>query len=336
MTGTKITRTERLRRMKQEADRLQALQDPAPALADDLEAILGSYSPRKVDPERWNGGMGEFILDLVRRGQCSGKATVRQLLSEASLYVDWALDQGVPMTIGDLMDHAVIDRWVATNSAGKSDITWGNRHSRIRNLARHVNPGPSAPPRPEPFTRKAVQAPYSRAEVAAIERLAIAQPTRRLRRQLCAMVGLGLGAGLSSRDLRHLRRSHVHLCPSGRLVVHVPGDNARTVPVLPRYVTFLEAGLQGLKDDDLVLGQQPERRKITAGIVATAAIDHSAITLRQARLRATWLLELITTPVALADLMSMAGLTGGSSLVDLLPYASDPQYVEQADGDRSC
>ena len=327
MNHPKPTQAERRRRIEKEVARLKALEVPAPPLSDDLEAILVRYVPRLVDLDRWNGGLADFILDLVRRGPCSGKATVRQLLSEVTLYANWAMDQGTPMTMDDLLDHDLIDRWVAVHSSGPQDTTWLNRRSRLRNLASFAHPSAKAPARPTPFSRRVLKAPYTLAEVAALERLALAQPTATLRRQLCAMIGFGLGAGLSSADLRHLTAGHVHHNLAGAYVVAVPGDRARSVPIRDPYVPFVQEGLKRIPGTQLVLGQDPDRDTITAGVVARAAIGTTSVVPDQARLRSTWLLAQMTSPVPIAALLQTAGITTGSTLTDLLPYATDPAYV---------
>jgi hypothetical protein len=61
-------------------------------------------------------------------------------------------------------------------------------------------------------------------------------------------------------------------------------------------------------------------------------IDGSAITddhpdLNQGRMRSTWLMNLMCQPIPLNVILQVAGLTGGRTLVDLLPYCQDPAYV---------
>jgi hypothetical protein len=231
MSKKPMTAAEAKRAMKAERERLNALELPAPALEERYELILTSYVPRSVDPARWGAGMGDFVRDLLRRSHVRGEKVFGQLLSETTLYVDWALDHGATLAISDMMRHDLIERWVAVAGEGGSDTTWGNRRSRLRNLAANVNPGPTAPQRGEPFARVAIKEPYTRREVADLERLAVNQPTEVSRRQLCAMVGLGIGAGLGSEDLRGLRVSHIVRDDDGHLWIEVPGRRgARSGP----------------------------------------------------------------------------------------------------------
>jgi integrase len=333
MSRKRMTAAEAKRTMKSELERLSALELPAPPLEDQYELILSGYFPRSVDPARWNAGMGDFVRDLMRRGHVRGEKVFRQMLSELTLYVDWALDHCVTLTIDEMMRHDTIERWVATAGATGSDSTWGNRRSRLRNLASHVNPGPGSPKKGEPFARVAIKEPYTRREVADLERLALNQPTEVSRRQLCAMVGLGLGAGLGSDDLRSLRVSAIVLDEDGKLWVVVPGKRPRRVPVRDRFVRFVLLGIEGLKATDLVLGHKVERNNITSGVVANAAVGMTNVVPDQARLRTTWLLALMTAPVPLATLLDAAGMTTGRTITDLLPFCFDPAYVKVEGGE---
>jgi hypothetical protein len=315
------------RLMAAERTRLESLTRPAPPLAEEFEAVLRRFTPRTVSQERWEAGMGDFVRDVMRRSHVRGAATFPQLLSELSLYVGWAVERGTPMTMPGLLCHHRIEQWVAHGRAeGGPDTTWGNRRSRLRNLASHVMPGPNAPRRAEPIGRASIKAPYTRREMAELVRLSCNQPTRLQARHLHLMLGTGAGAGLSSSDLRYLKPEHVRVDASGRWWIDVPGDNPRSVPVRAAYVEHLRLGIEGVPTGKLLTGVKESRRNITSPLVANAAVGHNTPP-DQARLRATWLLAAMTTPVPLADLLAAAGLSGARTLADLLPYATDADYV---------
>ncbi|MDQ1306917.1 MAG: hypothetical protein QG671_2749 [Actinomycetota bacterium] len=331
MARKRMSTAEAKRQMKAEAERLESMQRLAPPLDADRERVLAAYVPRSMSRARWEQ-TSPLIRDIMRRGQCKGQETFPQVLSELTLFVDWAMDAGVDATISDLLRHDLIERWVTEGGPG-SHSTWGNRRSRLRNLASHVNPGLHAPRRKEPFSRAAMKAPYSLREMADIERLCLNQPSRATRRNLCVMVGLGAGAGLGSTDLRGLTRRHLSKDDDGTWWVDVPGDRARRLPVRQRYTHLIEEAIKGLKADDLLIGVKEGRKNITSTAVTNAAIGDTNITPEQARLRATWLLAIISTPVPIADVMAAAGTTSARNIVEVVPYASDPAYVTQAEGD---
>lgn len=322
------------RLMREQKTRIAALAEPAPPLATQYEEILNKYVPRAIDRSLWDTTVGPFARDLMRRSHVRGEKVFRQLLSELALYLGWVYRDGGTPSISHTMNHDLIEIWVASEGAAGSTTTWGNRRSRLRNLASHVNPGPGAPTRPEPFRRTAVKAPYTRQETADLERLAVNQPTATMRRQLCAMVGLGLGAGLGSEDLRELRVADVVRDADGQLWIEISGAHPRRVPVRDRYVRFVEAGLAGLKPRDLVLGRVATRRNITSPVVGNAAIGSTNVVPDQARLRATWLIAVMTAPVPLADLLAAAGMTTARTIADLLSFCTDARYVAGLEGER--
>ena len=120
--------------MKVEAARLAALDVPAPPLAESYERILAAYTPRAVTSERWQV-IGPVVEDLMRRSDVRRIKVFRQLVSELTLYLDWAYTPGQPLTPATTMSHDLIEQWVAQKGLGGRDSTWGNRRSRLRNLA---------------------------------------------------------------------------------------------------------------------------------------------------------------------------------------------------------
>lgn len=330
MAGKKMSAAEAKRRMKAEAERLESLTRAAPRLDDAREQVLSTYVPRSMSAQRWLEA-STFIRDVMRRSHFTGDQTFPQILSEFTLFVDWALDSGVDLTISELLRHDLIERWVSERGEPDS-TTWGNRRSRLRSLASKVNPGVYAPRKPEPFSRASVKAPYTLREMADLERLALNQPSKATRRNLCAMLGLGAGAGLGSTDLRGLKRRHLSQDDDGNWWVDVPGDRARRVPVRARYAHLIVEAIKGLKADDLLIGVKEGRKNITSTAVASAAIGETNITPEQARLRATWLLAVICAPVPIADVMAAAGTTSARNIVELVPYASDPAFFAGAEG----
>lgn len=320
------------RRMAQEAARLRALKEPAPLLAQEYESVLRDFRPRKVDLERWDAGTGEFVRDVMRRSHVRGAKVFRQLLSELSLFVDWAQGQGIELSMESMLRHDLIERWSHGHEDAGTSSTWSNRRSRLRNLASHVMASADAPPRPQSFTRVAVKAPYTLRESAALERLVRNQPGAAVRRQLSAMVALGLGAGLGPADLRDLTVDCLVQEADGWWVA-VRGERPRRVPVRDRYVGLLVAGVAGLESGQLVLGRKVDRVNVTGSIVYSSSLGTTSVYPDQARLRSTWLLTVITAPIPFAEVMALAGLSTARSLVDLVPFATDPAYVDlRSDG----
>lgn len=331
MSSRKPNRAEIKRRMAAEKQRMQAMQKPAPLLDPEFERTLARFTPRNVNSDRWQEDVGDFVRDVMRRSHVRGKATFPQLLSELSLYVDWAVRRGYSLTLEEILRHDRIDEWIDTAHENCTDSTRSNRRSRLRNLATHVAPGSHAPRRPPAIGRPVVQPPYTLAEIAAIVRLVHNQPSKIKRRQLTVMVATGLGAGASASDLKALRGQDVWCDETGVWWMELTSPT-RKVPVRSDYAQMLGEATSGMPADELFIGTNPERKAAVSWVIEGAAITGDHPDLNQARLRSTWLMNLMSQPVPLSVILQVAGLSGGRTLVDLLPYCQDHAYVTRPVG----
>ena len=331
MPAPKVSRSALQRTMAAQKQRLAALRAPAEKLDDEREQFMATFVPKSIDRSKWESDARPFVVDLMRRSHVTGKATFPQLMSDVCIYVGWAMKQGLELDLHVLMDHDRIEQWSATEAENLSQSTTGNRRSRLRNLASHVLPGPAAPPRPAAISRAVVQPPYSLAEIAAIIRLVGNQPTKTKRRQLSLLVAAGLGAGASARDIRHLHRKDIRREGAGvwwLTLAHPP----REVPLVAQYGDLLKVGIERTAPEKLLIGTRIDRKSAVSWIVDASAVsdDHPAIS--QARLRSTWMLELMCRPVPLAHVLRVTGLSSCRSLTDLLPYSADAAYVALVEG----
>jgi hypothetical protein len=146
---------------------------------------------------------------------------------------------------------------------------------------------------------------------------------------MCAIVGLGLGAGLDSTDLRPLCACHVIDHGDDGIEITVTGRRPRTVWVDEEYRGLVREGVAGLRPNALVIGQKRDRSNIAAGVIEHAIIHRDAPHITQARLRATWLARQISQPIPLLSLMEAAGLQSVQTLVDIARF-----LLAQQEGDR--
>lgn len=304
------------------AARLEAAKAPTPHLPEPLEQTLAQFQPRTVTPAEWVA-IEPLLVELMRRGGVRGAASFKQHLSMVTMYLAFLLREGRAMTIADTMQHAHIERWCNTVlECQVEDTTSGTRRARLKALASATNPGETAPPRGRPIAKKAIKPPYNTQEVGAIVRVARTQPSPRISQQLCAMVGLGLGADLDSTDLRHVRTTDVDDRGADGLWVTVKGDRPRTIAVRDAYAYLVREGLTGLRAGALLLGRDAARQNVTATIVSNAVALGSPPHIEQTRLRSTWLTHLMCAPVPLAVILTASGLISARSLVELLPHAT--------------
>ncbi len=250
-------------------------------------------------------------------------------LSHLSDFAAWAHTQGVGLVLEKLLDPDVIERYIAVGMPGSKDSTRATRRAILRRIARHC----ASPPQdlPLPITYRRVRPPYDPEQIDGLLALASAQPTASRRRALRAILHLGLGCGIASRDLAWVRGQDVEELPDGAVSVTVSGGTRpRSVITLQAHETpllqFARAAGSGL----LIGGSTRGRRNVTRGPLERVVGGEDLPRLEPARLRSTWLLTHLRARTPLPALMDAAGLTTVRPLEDLLhhcPIAVDVARV---------
>lgn len=317
------------RRLRQELQ-AQASAPPEPLPAA-LEARLEGFQPLDIAPATWKS-VKETVAAIMRRSHVRGEDSFAKHITHVAALAAWANGDGRAVTVQALMDFTVIDDYIREGTPSLNDKSRDNRRSRLRKLAEHVNPGAAAPSRPPSTGYVPIKAPYTAREEAAIVRLATTQPTPTMRRQLCAIVGLGLGAGLDSSDLRYLRVRDIDDRGEAGIVVTIPGKRGRVVFVRRDFERLVRAGIAGQRPGALVIGVKGDRRNIAGKIVEKATVIGDAPKLEQSRLRSTWLLWLLQQPVPLPVVMRAAGLTTARTLIDLVAHIPETDPSALRDG----
>lgn len=300
----------------------QTAQAP-PEVPADLARLLDGYVPLDIDGDTWQA-ICPSHHDILKRSQLRGETSFKRLRGVVAHYLAYRLANGLTIDAATAMTFRAIDDYYRHGTTGLDAKTKNDYSSRLRALARKVNPGMDAPSRAVSLGHQSVKPPYPPEEEAAITRYALRQRHPATRRQLCIAVGLCGGAGGDSVDLRHARRHHIEVTPDG-IVVNFPGGRPRRVVVRRTYEALVFAGIEGLKPGQLLIGTAVGRRNIVASIVERAEL-HGAPHIEASRLRTTWLAWLMTRPVPLNVILDAAGLQTARTLCDLLAYlpAGDP------------
>lgn len=251
-------------------------------------------------------------------------------LSHLADFAAWSHEQGVPLVLDLLLDPDVIERYIAVGMSGSKDSTRATRRAILRRIARRC-----ATPQqdlPLPIAYRRVRPPYSLDEVEGFLSLAAAQPTARRRLTLLAIVHLGVGCGLSSRDLAWVRGQDVEELPNGAVSITVSGGTRpRTVIALKANESPLLKIARAAGSDLLIGGSTCGRRNVTRGPLERVVGGEDLPRLETARLRSTWLLTHLRARTPLPALMTAAGLTTVRPLEDLLHHCPvDPDEARAA------
>ncbi|MDE3204884.1 MAG: hypothetical protein KGQ66_11790 [Acidobacteriota bacterium] len=351
-----LSRAAALRQAK--AAMAAAGQPAGPRLADapDLAAMdpklaeaIVSYRPKRIPAGRW-APMAGVCQRLVAGYQPPSVEVAKNVGSMVARFVEWAAARpgrptpaapAAPLALEELLDVGLVDTYDAhLAAAGVPDGSRATRRSVLRRALRSLD----ATERPAPIAYQPVAGPYTAAECAAFVRLARHQPSPARRRELSFVVGLGLGAGLDGRDLRHVARdsfADVDLGETspGLVVTVAGGDRPRSVVVRRAYEPLVR---EALASHDAarrgrtasILGRSQSRRNITTPVMehAVTARATETVAIEVNRLRATWLVAAMCAPIPLGVLLAAAGLRSARSLCDLLSHcpAPDPAVVAAA------
>lgn len=287
---------------RRSAEYRQRVERPAELKAPFAE-YLEQFTPQSIPIAERARGRVAVIEVMKRAGHIKGLASFIKRTSDVTALVSWAIRNERSLAWNDLMDHTLISEFARTCvESGSTRANLVHRMRRLENLARAINPGEQAPPRPEPVAYRNVRRPYDAQQDAAIIRIALTQPSAKIRRQLCAVVALSRGAGVAAGELRDIRRSDVKDLGDGGLTVTVgKSPNSRTVPVRRAYESLMRIGLDGIAPNGRVLGRGAKQRNVACSIIDNSQVlGADSPSIDAARLRSTWIAELMTEPIPIA------------------------------------
>jgi site-specific recombinase XerC len=298
--------------------RAQAEADAQRQLPPGLAQLIDTYESRLLPGPHIHAAR-PLIRQVALACGLTSEHTVRDYRTHLAGLCAYGVSRGKQLTAEQLLTTEFIDEYVRLGMAGEEDRLRARRRSLLLAMARAANPGPTAPAKLPAIQHAAVRPPYAPQELAIIVRVCAGQPTDRLVRDLSAVVGLGAGAGLDSMDLRDLRIGNIVDEGEAGLLVHVPDPRPRTVPVRARAEHLVRRAAKDRDPDELVIGAKRDRRNIAFHILERAVL-FEVPHIEPARLRATWLADLMTDQVPIGVLMQAAGLKSARTLADLLPH----------------
>ncbi len=287
---------------------------------NEIASLIASYEAVGMASEA-----SAFAKMVVSSCDPVGFSRARTLLWSCGRLGGFALSVGLEATPEILLSQAVIERFVATGMAELSESTRRSVRANLRFVARHVVPGLCGA-RPVPMARSALPVPYLKSEIASMFLLAEHQATMGRRMRLQGLLCLGLGAGLSGSDLRHVTGRHVKPHRGG-VVVLVEGRRQRLVPVLARYSGRLVESARFAGKNYVTGGLSPERRNLTARLVKNIAGGDDVVGIDPSRLRITWLVEM-SERIGLKALLTAAGINSSGRLGAIAAHCCDIEIDE--------
>lgn len=248
-----------------------------------------------------------FVLEVTTELSTVLTYTPAFTLSAVARHVDWCVNvAGIPMTRDAIFRRDVIAAGVAVMDTTKSSSR-GRRRSLLLRAGEALEIIKALPPLP-PLAAASPATPYTGWEIDAAIRWSEVQEGVN-GRSARALIDLGFGAGLASRDLVSVRA--VDVGEGGAAVALVD----RTVPVTEEWREDLSELAATAEDRTLPLFRPGVAWH--KNIVKTF-IDRSmslTVHLTTQRMRATWLVDRLANGVPMQDLLAAAGLKSMDALV---------------------
>ncbi|TDL45284.1 hypothetical protein [Microbacterium oleivorans] len=281
---------------------------------------MDSYDPR-LPLVAWDR-ISDFVRQVTTEITGQVPYTDSAVLNAVAYHVDWCVNlAGFTLDRDDIFCREVIGAAVAAMPTAHSSSK-GRRRSILFRVGETLGAIPVPPPLP-PLAAAAATAPYSASEVDQLRLWAATQGSRD-EPSARALVALGLGAGLATRDIGRVSANNI--TDHGALV-QITGPEARFVPVSDPWGDELA--------DLAAQAEIPNAPLFRPGVawsknVITVFVARSARTgMRPStqRMRATWLVQHLMVGTPMQDLLSAAGLTSMDALVryeKFLPPAAPP------------
>lgn len=313
--GRKVTKTEAKRRAAEVREQMAATPELAPA----FRALVENYEPLDITADTW-AAIRDVFMHVIHRGGIKGAESFKKHRVVIAGFLAWLHERHRSLDIPTAFTYQTIDAYYVDGLDGMETNTRNDYRSRLKNVARRVNPGLDTPI-PVSKGRVSIRPGYNPAEEAAIQRVVTRQRRRETRRRACLVVGLGGGGGLDAIDIRNQQRLGIIDRGDNGIVVKVAGPKPRTVIIRREYEALVRIGIEGLKANDFVLKNNGPQSQNPVGR-ALDDVEHFDDTPRidVGRLRSTWLAWLMNRPVPVRVILQAAGLQSARTLSDLLPH----------------
>lgn len=230
----------------------------------------------------------------------------RALYPVATSFVLWAWQsKGLELDVARMFRRRVVDEFV---HRGMDSFTRGSRATYRSVLLAIVDAVTPPTEQPFPIPRSDPTPPYGAAEIAALRSWARAQGSAVRRRDASALLAMGFGAGLATRELLSVRAEDVDVRGGDDMHILVWSRRPRLVPVLPAWQPGLREALSERDQNQWVFrvgrtGVRPAQVTDFLHRGHTTELD-----VRPARMRTTWLLTHLQAGTPPGDLLRIAGL----------------------------
>ncbi|MFJ6678606.1 hypothetical protein ACIQLK_05680 [Microbacterium sp. NPDC091382] len=284
------------------------------------------YTPTFAENE-WRQ-LKPFVSDVASRVAEHVRYPEAAILHSVAHHAHWAhLVAGMPLRAEVLFSRDVIAYSVSMIPTSRPS-TMARHRSILLRVGEAL--GIIDTDRPLPRLRAAdPSAPYSAAQIQELRTWATLQRDPASRRSAHALITLGIGAGLPTRDLSRVRAADIDLDFSHLTVIS--GNSPRTVRVAREWTEDLRAVARRAEHWDASLfrpGIEFHKNVVHTFVQRSVAQEIGPTT---QRMRATWLVRNLSVGVPMQDLLHWAGLKSMDALVRYQQFLPAPETADARD-----
>jgi len=288
------------------------------ALPAEVEVVVRSQKPAK--PTSVWPAVEAFVRDSVTIAAPHTVYAANLLMTHASRYVQWCVqEQGWPLDGEVIWSVQAIDLYATDEHVNLADGTRRNYRAMLMRISEVLVPSEHGD-KPTALSRKSSAAPYTPVELTKFRRWVEMQVTDLKRDRAMLMLVLCAGAGLKSNEVHTIHPEHVTVDADG-IIVHVPGDASRDVPLLAEWEEWMLALLKRRPAGEPLWG--PVNRKDTNNLLSSFTENTIGPRPNGHRLRNTWLVVHLTAGTPMKDLFRASGFAKFEHLPRLLKYVPD-------------
>ena len=256
--------------------------------------------------------IGAFVSDAVADTSLESGRSERSLYPAAVAFVLWCWQsRGTPLERRRIFRRATVEEFIHLGMSGYTAGSRATHRAALWLMVETLNPA-ELTRNHRPIPRSAPTKPYSPQEVAALYSWATAQGTPRRQRDAIALLALGLGAGLATRELLGVRVADLDTRNDDVQVIVWEG-RPRVVPVRTAWQRPLRRILADLNPNDWLF--RCGRASASSGQITDFLLRaRTELDVRPSRMRTTWLLEHLALGTPPQELLRISGLKNLAAL----------------------
>ncbi len=267
------------------------------------------------------GTIGEFVRAAVAEASAGSDRDKTSLYVATTPLVLWCWQtRGLPLERGRIFRAAVIEEFIHRGMPDHLQSSRATIRSSLWRALEVLDPAEAARTR-RAIPRSKPTEPYTTQDVASLHSWAATQRTERRRSDALALLSLGFGAGLATRELLEVTVGDIDVTAAG-VSVSVWASRPRVVPVLPEWHRPIQRLLVERRGDQGWLFR-PGREGTDPGQVTDFVLRaRTTLDIRPSRMRTTWLvrhLELGTSPSRLLQMSGLRNLAALDKVTHFVP-----------------